>query len=136
MAWKKVLLEGDAVSLTSNLPAVIGSDLAVGSGTAGARDDHVHKIPQNFVTTGLLVNRIITATQISTGTITGNEISSGVISNAHMAASAIDPENINSNGTTFTFGQIILTPTASGSGTSPGTVYYDSDDSHPYVYQA
>lgn len=29
-----------------------------------------------------------------------------------------------------------ITPTASGSGTSPGTVYYDSDDSHPYVYQA
>ena len=45
MAWKKILLEGDAASLSDTTPqAVDGTAEAAGSGTDASRDDHVHAL--------------------------------------------------------------------------------------------
>lgn len=52
MPWKKILLEGDASSLTSNAPANVDhAAAAVGVGTAAARDDHKHDLNKGVVGT-------------------------------------------------------------------------------------
>lgn len=50
MAWKKILLEGDAAELTSSTPEAIVEDAsgAVGTDTTAARSDHVHASPSDW----------------------------------------------------------------------------------------
>ena len=43
---------------------------------------------------------------------------------------------IDNSATDIAFAQIILTPATSGTGTTEGTLFYDSDDDHLYVYVA
>ena len=45
MAWKRLLMEGDAAVLSDATPqAVDGSAGSAGTGTKAARDDHVHPL--------------------------------------------------------------------------------------------
>ena len=117
MAWKKILLEGDAVSLTSNTPQAVGTTAAVGIGTTGARDDHVH-----ILGTGCINN--------------SNLFSGGVVDANAIGNNAVGSAEIDETATDITFKQVILTPATAGTGTTEGTVYYQSTDKHPYVYQS
>lgn len=51
-----------------------------------------------------------------------------------VAEDSIGATEINDAATDIAFNQIILTAKAAGDGTTPGTVYFDSDDNHLYVY--
>ncbi len=52
----------------------------------------------------------------------------------HVVADGIGAAEINDTATDITFKQIVLTPSVSGTGTTEGTMFYDSDDNHVYVY--
>jgi len=116
MVWKKILLEGDAVALSDVNPVAIGTTASPGTASLGSRDDHVH-----IIGTGA----ISASTMFSAGVVDANAIASNAVGASELDETATD----------ITFKQIILTPSTSGSGTSAGTIYYDSDDFHPYVYQ-
>jgi len=52
-----------------------------------------------------------------------------------VAENAIGNTEIDNAATDIAFNQLILTPKAAGDGTTEGTLFYDSDDDHLYVYQ-
>jgi len=47
---------------------------------------------------------------------------------------SVTAAKIDATATDMEFAQIILTPTATGTGTTEGSLFYDSDDNHMYVY--
>ena len=51
-----------------------------------------------------------------------------------IAADAVGADEIDSTDTGITMAQLIFTPAANGTGEVEGTVFYDSDDDHLYVY--
>lgn len=54
----------------------------------------------------------------------------------HLTEDSVGATEIDDTATDIAFDQIVLTGKVDGSGTTPGTVYFDSDDSHLYVYVA
>ena len=52
----------------------------------------------------------------------------------HLTEDSVGATEVDEAATDITFAQIILTPVTTGSGTADGTIYYDSDDNHVYVY--
>jgi len=52
----------------------------------------------------------------------------------HVVADGIGAAEINDTATDIAFAQVVLTPAVAGTGTTEGTVFYDSDDNHLYVY--
>ena len=108
---------GDVATLSASAPADVGTAASAGSGTAASKDDHVHDTATGFIDNA-------------------NKFASGVVDAAAIASNAVQASEIDETATDIAFSQIILTAKTSGAGTTAGTVYYDSDDSHPYVYQA
>ena len=50
------------------------------------------------------------------------------------SSNSVGNTEIDNSATDIAFAQLILTPAVSGTGTTEGTVFYDSDDDHLYVY--
>ena len=51
-----------------------------------------------------------------------------------LGANTVGNSEIDNSATDIALAQVILTPAATGTGTTEGTVFYDSDDDHLYVY--
>lgn len=49
-------------------------------------------------------------------------------------ANSVGNSQIDNTATDIAFAQLILTPAVTGTGTTEGTLFYDSDDDHLYVY--
>ena len=94
-----------AHGITCAIPVAVGITLAEGTGTSFARDDHVHELGTGSIDTA-----------------------------AQFAADVVGAAAISDTATDITFKQIILTPSVTGTGTTEGTLMYDSDDNHLYVY--
>ena len=123
--WKKILLSGDAAELDYVAAPNVGSAATSGIGTTASRRDHVHIIAQDFVTTGLILDRTLLAGNISSLTISSNEMATDSITSVALNETA-----------TYTMTELILTPQATLLATTVGGLFYDSTDSHPYIYQA
>lgn len=54
----------------------------------------------------------------------------------HLTEDSVGATEIDEAATDIAFAQIILTPTADGTGTTEGSVFFDSDDKHVYIYVA
>ena len=52
----------------------------------------------------------------------------------HLTEDSVGATEIADTATDIAFNQIVLTGKASGDGTTAGTLYFDSDDNHLYVY--
>lgn len=52
----------------------------------------------------------------------------------HLTEDSVGATEINEAATDIAFAQIVLTPATTGTGTTEGTLFYDSDDDHLYVY--
>ena len=125
MAFKKILLSGDAAELESSTAASnIGTSATAGVATTASKRDHVHIIVQDFITTGLILDRTLIAGNISSLTITTNEMATDSVNALHLDQTA-----------TYTMTMVVLTPQATTAGTAEGSLYYDSTDDHPYIYQ-
>lgn len=96
---------GDELVDGTTSPASIGTTASSGTATKPPRMDHVH------------------------------DLGSGSIDAAALfAADVVDANAIDDTATDIAFAQIILTPAVAGTGTTEGTIFYDSDDDHLYVY--
>lgn len=117
-AWVEIARgAGGVAALTSSAPANVGITAAVGDGSEAARDNHVHDTAAGFIDNT-------------------DKFGSGVVDQAALAANSVGNSEIRGSDTDIAFNQIILTAKASGDGTVPGTLYFDSDDNHPYIFQA
>ena len=101
--------------MTCATPTSVGTSCAEGSGTDFVRSDHVHDLGADCIDSGDL-------------------IADDVVDSEHIAADAIQAEHIDDTATDIAFNQLILTPKSTGTGTTEGTLFYDSDDDHLYVY--
>lgn len=116
-AWVEVCRGYGAVaSLSNTTPQAVGTTAAAGSGPAAARDDHVHDMG---------VGAIDAANLFASGVVDADAIAAGAVGNSEIDNAATD----------IALAQLILTPTAAGVGTVEGTIFYDSDDDHLYLYQ-
>lgn len=113
--FKKILITGDAAELSTEDPHAIGTTAAPGSGVDASKHDHIHVIG-----TGAINN--------------ANMFAASVVDNAAMADDAIKAAEIDAAATDIELSQVILTPKATATGTTEGTIFYDSDDDHLYVY--
>ena len=52
----------------------------------------------------------------------------------HLTEDSVGATEIDDTATNIQFKQIILEPVTAGTGTTEGTMIFDSDDKHPYVY--
>ena len=117
---------GSVAQLTSNAPENVGTVAAVGAGTEAARDNHVHDTAAAFIDNV-------------------DKFASSVVDNAAMADNAIDTAELNTNAVSadaidqtaedILFSQIVLNPKTTGSGTTVGTLFYDSDDNRLKIFQ-
>lgn len=116
-AWAEVARgSGGVATLTSSPPADVSTAAAVGTAGDAARADHVHDTAEGFI-------------DLST------KFAAGVVDKAAIGADAVGNAEIDDSDTAIAFNQIILTPKVAGDGTAEGTIFYDSDDNHLYVYQ-
>jgi len=113
--FKKILLEGDAAELSTTDPVAVGTTLGPGAGATASKYDHVH-----VVGAGAINN--------------ANMFATGVIDAAALGSNSVAASEIDETADDIAFNQIILTPRATGGGTTEGTLYYDSDTDHPYIY--
>lgn len=60
--------------------------------------------------------------------------SAGSVDGTNIAGDAIGATHIDETDTGIELAQLILTPSVSGTGTTEGTLFYDSGDDHLYVY--
>ena len=137
MAFKKILLDGDAASPSDNVPASVGTAASAGTGAACSRDDHVHDIGVGAIdAANLFAAGVVDNTALGADCVDGTKIADNAIGNEHLGDNCVKGAEIDETATNITLAQVILTPAASGTGTAEGTIYYDSDDDHLYVYQA
>lgn len=144
--WKKVLLAGDAAELSDTVPNTIQPDDAASAGVAtqASRQDHEHAIVADVAVsvgttaaegTSTSFSRADHVHDLAVGSIdASNLFAASVVDNAAMADDAIGAAEINATATDIAFAQVILTPAATGTGTTEGTVFYNSTDDHMYVY--
>jgi len=96
---------GDELVDGATSPASVGTAASSGTATKPPRMDHAH------------------------------DLGVGCIDAANLfAADVVDAAAIDDTATDIAFAQIILTPAATGTGTTEGTLFYDSDDDHLYCY--
>jgi len=50
------------------------------------------------------------------------------------SSNSVGNTEVDNSANDIAFNQLILTPKADGSGTAEGTLFYDSDDNHAYIY--
>lgn len=119
-AWMELSRSiGGVAVLTANAPSSVSTtgNVAVGSGTEAAKDDHIH--------------------DLGSGSIEDtNLFASGIVDQAALGANSVGNSEIRNADTDIAFLQIIITPQSNGQGTTTGTIYYDTEDARLYVFQA
>jgi len=157
MAWTKLLMTGDAATeltgtayrllYTDSTGAV--SELVHGTSTyvltsngasadptwqAAAGGAHALDAGQTDVTITSPTDHEVLAYN-SGSWINETAAEAGLMTNP-LTSNCVGATAIDETATDIAFAQIILTPAATGTGTTEGTMFYDSDDDHVYVYVA
>ena len=126
MAWKKVLLEGDAAVLSDADPVNVDFNAAAeGTATEASRQDHKHDLPD--ATTGDLVPVDGTAEAVGTS----NTVSRG--DHRHALGPLVADLDFAKNNA---IGLALENQSTAPSSPAVGQIYFDTDDGHPYVNQA
>lgn len=124
MAWKKVLLEGDAATLSDTTSDSVGTTPSAGTGEAAARFDHIHDIGAGAIdNSNLFAGGVVDETAIGTNAVTRDKMADDSVGGAEISNTATDIE----------LSQVKLTPKATGE-SGEGAIFYDSDDDHLYIY--
>ena len=159
--WKELAFYDDVAVLSDTGPADISNAAAAGSGTKASRHDHVHRLGANVpddttiqVAAGVLSVKDggVVVAKLGADLSTANEgikqvsgafqidydnASLAIVSNKlDVKENGIGNSEINNTATDFELAQAILKPKASGSGTADGSIFFDSDDDHYYMYVA
>lgn len=164
MAWTKLLMAGDAITelagtayrllyidsagdiqelvhgtanyvLTSNGPSADPTWQAAAGGAhaldAGQTDVVITTPADNEVLAYDSGGNWINQTAAEAGLLAD---SAGSVDGTNIANDAVGAAHIDETDTAIALAQVILTPTSAGTGTVKGTIFYDSDDDHLYVY--
>jgi len=106
---------------------------------AGLLADAANVIDSDHIVDGSIDNEhyadgSVDTAELAADCIDATRIADDAVDTEHLAADAVDAAAIDAAATDITFAQVILTPAAAGTGTTEGTLFYDSDDDHLYVY--
>ena len=159
--WKTLAFYDDVATLSDNAPADVSNAAAVGVGTQASRDDHVHKLGANVpdgatveVNAGVLkvsddslgvakMGADLCTANVGIKQVAGafqidyDDDTLGIVSNKlDVKPDGVGTAEILNTATDIALAQVILKPKASGGGTAEGSLFYDSDDDHYYLYVA
>lgn len=159
--WKTLAFYEDVATLSDNAAADVSNAAAPGAGTQASRDDHVHKLGANVpdestvtVAAGVLsvIDDGVVVAKLGADLCTANEgikqvagafqidyddDTLAIVSNKlDVKVDGVGTNEINNAATDIALAQAILKPKASGEGTAEGSIFYDSDDDHYYMYVA
>ena len=155
MAWTKVLMTGDAATeLTGTAYQLLiidsaGDVVELAHGTAnkvltsqGASADPTWEDPaagahaldagQTDVTITTPADHEVLA--YNTGVWINETASEAGLMTDPLPSNCVGATAIDETATDIEFAQIVLTPIADDTGTTEGSIFYDSDDDHLYVY--
>ena len=157
--WKALAFYDDVAVLSDAEAADVSNATSAGTGTKASRDDHVHKLGANVpddstiqVAAGVLSVKDdgVVVAKLGADLCTANmgikqvagafqidydNDTLGIVSNKlDVKADGIGTNEINNTAADFVFAQIIMKPKSSGSGTAEGSIFYDSDDDHYYMF--
>lgn len=126
MAWKKILLEGDAAVLSDVAPVDVDHAVAAaGTATEASRQDHKHDLNEGIVGT-------IAAVDGSAAAL-GTDNAVPHLDHVHPLGPLVADLDFAQNSAVA----IVIDPQASAPGTPvDGQMYYNTTDDHPYVYVA
>lgn len=113
--FKKILLEGDAAVLSDEDAHDIGTTAAEGVATDASRHDHVHVIGSGAINNA-------------------NMFGTGVVDAAALGSNCVAASEIDETATDIAFAQIVLSTTDTPTGTTAGTLYFDTSEGHLKVY--
>jgi len=102
-------------AIVAAIPVAVGTVLAEGTGTSFARDDHVHDLGAGCIDAAAL----FAADVVEPAAV----LDTGAFTMAKVILTGADPGS-----------EIVLTPKISSASVVEGTMFYDSDDNHVYVY--
>lgn len=126
MAWKKILVEGDAAVLSDTVPIDIDFSVAsAGVATQASRQDHKHDVPEALV-----------------GDLAPVDGGDAAIGTANKFVRADHKHALGALQTNLDFNQnqadnmVLDVETTAPSTPTDGQIYYNSTDKHPYVYVA
>ena len=128
MAWKKILLEGDAAVLSNIAPVDVDFNAAsAGVATEAARQDHKHDLAE-----GVVGN--IAAVDGSTAAL-GTNAAVAHVDHVHPLGPLVAALDFNSQQAKSLVLEAVATPPDPGAETE-GQVYFDTTvgDKHPYVW--
>lgn len=159
--WKTLAFYDDVAVLSDAAAADVSNAASAGTGTKASRDDHVHKLGANVpdestitIAAGVLSVKAdgVVVAKLGADLCTANEgikqvagafqidydnDTLGIVSNKlDVKADGIGTNEINNAAVDFALAQAILKPKASGAGTVEGSIFYDEDDDHYYLYCA
>lgn len=102
-------------AIVAAVPSSVGTTAAEGTGTSFVRNDHVHDLGNGSIDAAAL----FAADVVEPAAV----LDTGVFTMGKLTLTGADPSS-----------EIILTPKVSSASTTEGTMFYDSDDNHLYVY--
>ena len=121
-----------AATPTGNVAA--SATAAEGTATSFVRSDHVHGCPVTWAATAHLLGGHTADTLANLNAKVSDATLDDITATRTPTANSVGNSQINNTATDIAFAQVILTPAATGTGTTEGTLFYDSDDNHLYVY--
>ena len=120
MVWKKILLEGDAATLSDSTPQPIGTTASAGTATDASRSDHVHTIGDGAINS---------STMFASGVVDNNALADGAVTVSKINIDANLSFNEN-EAVEMALENLSSEPTTS----KVGRIYFNTTDNHPYVY--
>ena len=134
MAFKKILLEGDAASLSTNTPVNVGTTAAAGSGTAASKDDHVHDTAIGFIDSAdKFAAGVVDAAAIGANAVSASELADAAVDVAAIQTAAVSSNKIDTTNI-YVMNELVLSSKVSSAMSTSGTIMFDSSDDHLYVY--
>ena len=118
--WKKILLEGDAATLSDATPQDIGTTADAGTSTEAARADHVHKIGTGAINS----SSMFAAGVVDTAAIGDNQVTTAKINiDADLDFGTHEADNM-----------LLDTAGTAGGAAATASIVFNTGDSHPYIY--
>lgn len=130
MAWKKILLEGDAPALSETAPVNVDhAAAAAGTATEASKQDHKHDLNEGTVGT-------IAAVDGSAAAL-GTDNAVPHLDHVHPLGPLVADLDFDQHAAASLIIENAPAASPPDSGTEvEGEVYYQTDDDHPYIYQA
>lgn len=138
--WKKILLTGDAASLSDTTALGVSTAATAGTAADASRSDHVHDIDAGAIdASNLFAAGVVDATALGGSAVTTVKINADAVTEPKIADDAVGSEHIETLSAALDFGgneadNMLADKTGTAAAAATAKLVYNTADSHLYVY--